>query len=143
MYLCCSCLLILLTVIKCFLMKKSTKIWLGILTFSSILFFIIYLVGFFTIFINHIPELESNTGEFPLDFFKSIIGIFSFLFLSLILKIGLMIYYVIHASNNTNNDSSKKIMWILILVFVGFIGNIVYYFLEILPLEDTNLEQKR
>ncbi len=124
-------------------MKKSTKIWLGILTISSILFFIIYLVGFFTIFINHIPELESNTGEFPLDFFKSIIGIFSFLFLSLILKIGLMIYYVIHASNNTNNDSSKKIMWILILVFVGFIGNIVYYFLEILPLKDTNLEQKR
>ncbi len=124
-------------------MKKSTKIWLGILTFSSILFFIIYLVGFFTIFINHIPELESNTGEFPLDFFKSIIGIFPFLVLSLILKIALMIYYVIHASNNTNNDNSKKIMWILILVFVGFIGNIVYYFLEILPLKETNLEQKR
>ncbi len=123
-------------------MKKSTKIWLGILTSLSILFFIIYLVGIFTIFINHIFELESGTSEFPLIFFKSIIGIFSFLFLSLILKMGLMIYYVIHASNNANNDSSKKIMWILILVFVGFIGNIVYYFLEILPLKEINLEQK-
>ncbi len=123
-------------------MKKSTKIWLGILTSLSILFFIIYLVGIFIIFINHIPELESGTGKFPLIFFKSIIGIFSFLFLSLILKMGLMIYYVIHASNNANNDSSKKIMWILILVFVGFIGNIVYYFLEILPLKEINLEQK-
>jgi len=124
-------------------MKKSTKIWLGILTFMSLIFFIIYIVGFFTIFINHLPEIENDSSNFPMEFFMSFIRIFSFLLLSLIIKVGLMIYYIIHASNNSNNDSSKKIMWILILVFVGFIGNIVYYFLEILPLKEVKIAPKQ
>ncbi|MEN8125145.1 MAG: PLDc N-terminal domain-containing protein [Bacteroidota bacterium] len=123
-------------------MKKSTKIWLGILTFLSVLFFVIYIVGIFTLIVSHIPELENNNGEFPLEFFKSFIVILIFILIAIIIKFGLMIYYIIHASNNVNNDSSKKIMWILILVFVGFIGNIVYYFLEILPLKEVKPEPK-
>lgn len=116
-------------------MKKSTKVLLGILSFLPILFIIIYFVGFFTVLITQIPELEQNTGEIPTTFLSSIFGLLLFLILAGIIKLGLTIYYIIHASENPKNDSNKKIMWILILIFVGTIGNVVYYFLEIYPID--------
>ncbi len=118
-------------------MKKSTKIWLGILTFLPILFVLIYFIGFITILVTQIPELERNTGEFPAVFLSSFFGILLLLFLALMLHLGVMIYYIIHANGNPKNDSTKKIMWILLLIFVGIIGNIVYYFLEIYPLDNV------
>lgn len=117
-------------------MKKSTKIWLGILTFIPIIFVIIYFVGFITVMVTQIPDLEKNTGEFPAVFLSSFFGILIFLFLAVMIRLGVMIYYIIHASGNPKNDSTKKIMWILLLVFVGSIGNILYYFLEIYPLDN-------
>lgn len=116
-------------------MKKSTKVLLGILSFLPILFIIIYFVGFFTVLITQIPELEQNTGEIPTTFLSSIFGLLLFLILAGIIKLGLTIYYIIHASENPKNDSNKKIMWILILIFFGTIGNVVYYFLEIYPID--------
>ncbi len=49
------------------------------------------------------------------------------------MSLAIMIYYIVHANNNPNNDSGKKIMWIIILIFVSSIGCVVYYFVEILP----------
>ena len=124
-------------------MKKSTKIWLAILTFIPILFIAFFFVSFFTVLITQIPELENNKGEFPVEFFKSIFGAILFLILAIIIKIGLMIYYIIHASDNLKNDNTKKIMWILILVFIGTIGSVLYYFMEIYPLDDKKLDTNR
>ena len=124
-------------------MKKSTKIWLAILTFIPILFIAFFFVSFFTVLITQIPELENNKGEFPVEFFKSIFGAILFLILAIIIKIGLMIYYIIHASDNIKNDNTKKIMWILILVFIGTIGSVLYYFMEIYPLDDKKLDTNR
>lgn len=124
-------------------MKKSSKIWLGILTFIPILFIAIFFVSFFTVLITQIPELENNSGEFPVEFFKSIFGAILFLLLAIIIKIGLMIYYIIHASDNIKNDNTKKIMWILILAFIGTIGSVLYYFMEIYPLDDKKLDTNR
>ncbi len=120
-------------------MKKSSKIWLGILTFLPILFIAFFFISFFTVLITQIPELEKNSNEFPIEFLKSIFGAILFLILAIIIKIGLMIYYIIHASDNILNDNTKKIMWILILVFIGSIGSILYYFMEIYPSDNKNL----
>jgi len=118
-------------------MRKSTKIWLGILTFLPIIFIIIYFGGIVTVLLTQIPELEKNTGEFPPVFLSSFLGLIFFLFLALSIRIGLMIYFIVHVSDNDKNDTTKKIMWILILIFIGSIGNIVYYFLEIFPSDRT------
>jgi len=120
-------------------MKKSSKIWLGILTFLPILFIAFFFISFFTVLITQIPELENNSNEFPREFLKSIFGAILFLILAIIIKIGLMIYYIIHASDNIINDNTKKIMWILILAFIGTIGSILYYFMEIYPSNNKNL----
>jgi len=121
-------------------MKKSNKIWLGILTFLPILFLIIYFVFLFGAIFENFDELQNNNGEFPIDFFQSIAWAFVFLLLAIIIKIGLMIYYIIDVSDNVKNDTTKKIMWILILVFVGTIGSIIYYFMEVYPSKKAELE---
>ncbi|NQY07428.1 MAG: PLDc N-terminal domain-containing protein, partial [Flavobacteriaceae bacterium] len=48
-------------------------------------------------------------------------------------SVGLLVYYIIHAVKNQKFDSNQRLMWILILVLAGMIGNIIYYFVEILP----------
>jgi len=123
-------------------MKKSTKFWLGVLTFIPVIFIGIFIFLFLTLFLTSIYNFESQESNFRVDFFGSMMVSFVFLVFALIVKLGLLIYYVIHVSDNQNNDSTKKIMWILILVFVGTIGSIIYYFMEIYPLPTDNLELK-
>ena len=120
-------------------MKKSTKIWLGILTFLPMLFVLIYIVGFILVLVTQIPLLEREPNELPITFITSFFGVFIFLFFAIFTHLGVMIYYIIHTSSNENNDSTKKIMWILLLVFAGGIANILYYFLEIYPKNDSKL----
>ena len=121
-------------------MEKSTKVWLGILTFLPVIFISVFLFLFITLFLSNIYNFENIENNLRVDFFRSMIISFIFLVIAVIVKLGLLIYYVIHVSDNQNNDSTKKIMWILILVFVGTIGSIIYYFMEILPLPNDKLE---
>ncbi len=102
------------------------------------MFLTIFIIWFISIFINHIYVFENNTGQPPAEFFRLMMKAFVFLVLAIIVKLGLMIYYIIHVSENHDNDNNKKIMWILILVFVGTIGSIIYYFMEIIPSSKTN-----
>ena len=69
------------------------------------------------------------------------IGSFGIMFIAIMLSVisGLvmMIYYIIHANSNPNFDSNQKLIWILILVLANGIGNVIYYFVEILPANKT------
>ena len=115
-------------------MTTSSKIWLGILTFLPVVLFIVYLFLFFTVFISNIHQLEqTHHDNFPIELIQSLVVVFIPVIVASLLSLGLMIYYIVHANNNPKNDNGKKIMWIIILIFVTSIGSIVYYFVEILP----------
>jgi len=115
-------------------MSTSKKIWLGILTFLPFILFVVYFVLFFTLIIGNIQDLEQNNHrEFPVEFLKGFALVFLPIILASILSLIIMVYYIVHANNNINNDNGKKIMWTLILIFVSSIGCLVYYFVEILP----------
>jgi heme/copper-type cytochrome/quinol oxidase subunit 2 len=116
-------------------MTKSKKVWLGILTFLPIIFIGIFIFLFITLFLSNIYNFENNLDAQQVDFYRSMIIAFVFIVFAVIIRLVLLIYYLIHVSDNKNNDNTKKIMWILILVFVGTIGSIIYYFMEIYPLK--------
>jgi heme/copper-type cytochrome/quinol oxidase subunit 4 len=64
-----------------------------------------------------------------------------FVFIIIILALvsfGTKIYYLVHVNSQTVNDTNKRVLWTLILIFTGFIGSIVYYFIEIVPLKKLN-----
>ena len=119
-------------------MKKSTKIWLGILTFLPMFLIFAYIFYIFTAFIPTAIRLEDSHQEVPVELFQSISVMILFIVLAVIIKMGIMIYYIVHASNNPKNENNTKIMWIVLLVLVGTISSIVYYFLEILPSKDNS-----
>lgn len=119
-------------------MKKSTKIWLGILTFLPMFLIFAYIFHIFTAFIPTAIRLENSHQEVPIELFQSISVMILFIALAIIIRMGIMIYYIVHASNNPKNENNTKIMWIVLLVLVGTISSIVYYFLEILPSKDNS-----
>jgi phospholipase D-like protein len=129
---------IYITILIYIKLKRSNKLWLGILTFSPLVFLTIFIIWFVSIFINNIYILENSAGQPPIEIFRLMMTAFIFLALAIIVKLGLMIYYIIHVSDNQDNDNNKKILWILIFVFVGTIGNIIYFFMEIVPSSNTN-----
>ena len=115
-------------------MSRSGKFWLGIFTFLPFVLFIVYLILFFTLFLESIHHLDKNHhDEFPIKFIRDLFIVFIPIIIAGIISLIVTIYYIVHANNNVRNDTAKKIMWTVILVFVNGIGSIVYYFEEILP----------
>ena len=119
-------------------MKKSTKVLLGILTFLPMFLMLAYIIYIFTSFIPTAIRLENSHQEVPIELFKSITVMILFIIIAVCIQLGIMIYYIVHASNNPKNETNTKIMWIVLLVLVGTISSIVYYFLEILPSKDNS-----
>ena len=118
-------------------MKSSTKFWLAIFTFLPIVFLILFFSLFFSVFLENIVELDQNNGEFPLEFIQSFFWFFCLIILAVISSLGIKIYYIVHTNNKPDNDTNKKIMWTLLLIFTGLVGSIVYYFVEIIPLKEN------
>jgi len=108
-------------------MSKSAKIFLGILTFLPFVFFTIYL-GIVFQFVREIMLYHRATPE---DVFFQMWPAFIYIGLLVIAKIGLLIYYIIHAVNNKRIDSTERIVWILVFIFAGMIGYPIYWYLRI------------
>jgi hypothetical protein len=70
-----------------------------------------------------------------MEFLQSLIWFILLVFITATISLGIKIYYIVHTYNNAENDTNKKIMWTLILIFTGIIGSIIYYFVEIIPLK--------
>ncbi len=119
-------------------MNSIQKFWLGFFTFLPILFVVIFFGFFFTVFLENIEALENNQGEFPMEFMQSLGWFILLILVMAIVSLGIKIYYIVHANNNNANDTTKKVMWTLILIFVGTVGAIIYYFMEIIP---TKIEE--
>ena len=116
-------------------MTKSQKIWLGILTFLPFVLVILYVLVLFGTLFFSFSYMEQNHDE-PEHLFLGGIGVMIVsLILAILLNIGLLIYYIIHAYNNKKFDSTLKLIWILVFLFGSGVGPIIYYFVEILPNE--------
>jgi len=93
-------------------LKRSTKILLGILSFWPFLFFILFFIGMFTMIGMSGPD-EPPTASFGLmmaGYFITIVSIY-----------GMMIYYIVNVFMNNKLPSGKKALWAALL----FLGNMM------------------
>jgi len=117
-------------------MNSGTKFWLGFFTFLPIVLLILFFGFFFTVFLENAMELENNhSGDFPVEFFPYLFWLILLVIIMAIVSLGIKIYYIVHTNNNTENDTNKKVLWTLILIFAGTVASIIYYFIEITPLK--------
>jgi len=116
-------------------MSSGSKTILGILTFLPIVFGMVFFVGY--IFFIKDMVLNIPPDNDPQVFFRQyfmhlfnpavITGFIGYI----LLHFGLMIWYIIHVVKNGTRTEGEKVMWILLFIFIGTIGNIIYFLVKI------------
>lgn len=119
-------------------MSKSKKTWLGILSFLPIISGIAILIYMFTGFLPTMMRLEhEGAHDNPIAIFSTLGPFLVIILFAVILQIGLLIYFIIHAINNTRVKNEERIIWILVFLFASSIGFPIYWGLRIWP-DDKN-----
>ncbi len=111
------------------------KFWQGFFAIAPIasfaLIFIGYFVFMFSIFSN-LPELEHQDTP-PMEFFGGLGFLFLMIFVVIVIGFASLIFYIVHAVQNPNlKGDNLLIVWILLFIFVGGIGQFVYWLVEII-----------
>ncbi|HYJ37009.1 MAG TPA: PLDc N-terminal domain-containing protein [Chitinophagaceae bacterium] len=108
-------------------MTRSSKIFLGFLTFLPFILFAIYIAVFTTFFF----EVIRHQNVEPEFVFAEVYPIIVSAVLLGLSSLGLLIYYIIHAVNNKKIDSSERLVWILVFLFAGMIGFPIYWYMRV------------
>jgi hypothetical protein len=120
-------------------MTKNKKIWIGILTFLPIAFLLLYFLNLIILFTGIFSSARVGEELDPSMMFGNFAVMFFLIFVAVVVSIGLMIFYIMQITNNKKFDSNQRLMWILIIVFAGLIGFIVYWYMYIWKDEDKTL----
>lgn len=90
-----------------------------------------YLI-FIGLLFSQLPEIEESE-ERAASFILSNIGVFMiFIFFTIVLSLGSLIFYLVHAVQNPNlKQNNLLLLWILLFIFVGGIGQLIYWLVEI------------
>lgn len=112
-------------------MSPAKKILIGIFTISQV----VILVMIFAFFFSQLKELElasqRHHGEPPEEFFTFMAGFFGGMVVLFLLSVGNIIFYCIHAYRNPAVRQDMRIVWMLIFIFGGFMGELVYFYIHI------------
>ncbi len=112
----------------------QNKFWQGFFALAPIIVFLIAFIGYFYFIfslVTQLPELE-NSGEPPVHFFGAIGSFLILILVAVLISIGSLIFYIVHATQNANlKENNMLIVWILLFVFVSGIGQLIYWIVEI------------
>ena len=106
----------------------------GFLALAPLVSLVFIFVGYFVFIFSLISNssLENKPDDFPTEILGGIAVIFIFIFLSVIISLLSLIYFIIHAAKNPNlEQNNMRLVWILIIVLVSGIGNLIYWIAEI------------
>ena len=116
-------------------MSRNTKLLLGIISFLPLVTLIAYLISFFSFFIRLIPSMQ-HQQEPPPEFFRYLIIMVILAIVMALISLGLLIYFIIHSINNPAVHKDERIVWILLLIFVGMIAMPIYWYMRIWTVPD-------
>lgn len=111
--------------------SRNGKVILGILTMAQLFFIFFGIIWFFTAVF---PVLITGNDQAIQEILRlSLARVVILIALTSLLSLGLQIFYIIHAGTNKSISTAMKVIWICLLFFIGFIVEVVYFFMEILP----------
>ena len=113
--------------------NKFWQAFFALAPMGSIFITLMGYVIFMLSILGHIKELENAESDAPLAFFAGL-GIFLlFVFLVLLLSLGSLVFYIVHAAQNPNlRQNNLLLIWILLFVFASGLGQLIYWIVEIL-----------
>ncbi len=110
-------------------MTRTSRVWLGILTFLPLLLMFAYLFSVAFI-VRDAIRYGDETMPFPI-----LSGVFWMVIIGLmlgLLSFGLLIYYVIHVINNKSLDSNERVIWVLVFLVGTIVAFPIYYLMRIM-----------
>lgn len=94
----------------------------------------VYILIFVSFFMNMASDLDRHTNYITDDSFERyFLGIFLGIFLVGALSIVSLIYFLVIITRNPALNSEMRLVWVLLSIFGGFIANIVYLFMYVVP----------
>ena len=115
----------------------QSKFWQAFFALAPIFLFIFLFVGYFVFvfsIVTQLPELEnSNDLDSVSLIFGNLIWFFLVVMLAVIISLGSLIFYIVHAVQNPNlKENNLLIVWILLIIFLNGIGQMIYWIVEII-----------
>ena len=108
-------------------MKQSTKILLGIATIWPFIYFPFFIGAMFLI----MSLAPADGGDAPPIFALIFPVIFLLHLITILDGIGLLVFYIVNVFRNERVNQDQRLMWILLLFFLGLIVMPVYWYLNI------------
>jgi len=113
-------------------MTKSKKIWIGIFSILPGLLFGLYILVFISTFFFAAVSGEfepGHRGGTPPFLIMMPIAMLMF-FIGFALTTAITIYHVIHISKS-NMSSNDKLIWILVVILLNWLGDVAYWYVKI------------
>lgn len=111
--------------------SKTGKIVIGVLTVLQLFIGLIYAIWIFSIIVP--LALAGNEDLLADSIIMSMAGIFFWAIFLILLSLGMFVFYIVHAGTNKSLSGTMKVVWILLLFFIGSIAEVVYFFMEVVP----------
>jgi TM2 domain-containing membrane protein YozV len=108
-------------------MSKNIKLLVGLLTLLPLIGFGFYIWTFIKIFMSIASAGAPDAVAIGSDFMP----IITTLLLTVLMSIGLLVFYIVHAVKNKSLTSDERLMWILLFVFISTIAFMIYWALKI------------
>ncbi len=103
------------------MMSKNQKILLLIATLLPVILFVAYIIVFILYFLN-ISEFINHPA--PGNFYLLISLVISMA----VIQIVLFVIYTIHIFKNYRLKENEKLLWFLVILLGGALGQLIYFF---------------
>jgi hypothetical protein len=115
-------------------MKKSRKVWLGIATIWPIVYMFLFIGAIFLLVLfSGLQDGGPGAGSHPpsLLFPFGFMGLMVVHMVTILGTLALTVFYIIRVFKTERLDQNMKIMWMLLLFFMGMIVQPIFWYLYI------------
>lgn len=118
----------------------NSKFWQAFFALAPLGCLFILLTGYFIFLLSIMGSMhgwEMAEEDAPLAVFGGLGIFFLLLFLVVIISLGSLVFYIVHASRNPRlKHNNMLVVWILLFVFANGLGQLIYWIIEILSVKD-------
>ena len=105
-------------------MKKSTNILLGVATIWPVVYFVLFIFLFFTAIAFRPGPAPPGSGTQP-----AFVVLVAVHLLTMLLIMGLTIFYIVDIFRNDRVDKDKKVLWAVVIFMGNAIAMPIYWYL--------------
>ncbi len=111
----------------------QSKFWQAFFALAPLFSLVFIFIGYGFFLYNILSEVADGRDPEPSLIFGSLGLIFTIVFFVILISLGSLIFYIVHAAKNPNlRENNLLLVWILLFVFASGFGQLIYWIVEIL-----------